>query len=647
MRKAFVLSVLLFWASLSFAQDATIRFAFVTDTHLGKASNHADFVSCMDDINAQDSLDFVLIGGDVTNFGTDKQIIASKKVFDKFRIPYWVVSGNHDSKWSESGCNTFVKIFGYEQFEFEAKGYRFMGCNCGPDMRMTGALVPRNSMNWLKSKEPDKPLIFLNHYPLDQGMNNWFEVRRELIRLNCRFAIAGHVHRNSIRNYDGLPGMTGRCSFKKKGVAGYNIVTIKDNVLTVSERSIEDGKGVTHEPWLVQKLLPVTDNVTYDEDGLPTTYPYMHYSDNANYPEVKVRWALTEDANIVSGFAADGKNAWYATASGKVVCIKLIDGSQVWTRQLPGKIYSTPAQSSGILVVPCTDGTVYAFDSTTGEDKWKCVTTKSIVASPTIFNKIVYVGGSDTYFRAIRLKDGKLLWSWSGVRGFCDGAPYVDKYQVLFTTWENRLFSVDPKAGTTQWAWATKQSAFYSPGSCTPIKVGDRVFIVRPDRRTYCFNTWTGEKLFVIDGGRESFAVSDDKKAVYVKCMDGKVFAFDPQIPLSEVNGVIEEDSPSKKIGDPGVPVLGFDKALWYVDSGMNRDIGSSALNVCGDLLLMPSDRGVLHALDRHTGKALWKHRVGVGLMNPVSSWKEGNKIVVLASTMDGKIELLEVSNSQ
>ena len=78
-------------------------------------------------------------------------------------IPYWVVSGNHDAKWSESGCNTFVRVFGYEQFEFEAGGYRFMGCNSGPDMRMTGALVPRSSMNWLKSKEPGKPLIFLNH----------------------------------------------------------------------------------------------------------------------------------------------------------------------------------------------------------------------------------------------------------------------------------------------------------------------------------------------------------------------------------------------------------------------------------------------------------------------------------------------------
>ena len=89
------------------------------------------------------------------------------------------------------------------------------------------------------------------------------------------------------------------------------------------------------------------------------------------------------------------------------------------------------------------------------------------------------------------------------------------------------------------------------------------------------------------------------------------------------------------------------EKAKWNVESGMNKDIGSSALSVCGNLLLMPSDRGVLHALDKNTGKALWKHRVGVGLVNPVSSWKEGEKIMILASTTDGKVELLEVSNNQ
>ena len=94
----------------------------------------------------------------------------------------------------------------------------------------------------------------------------------------------------------------------------------------------------------------------------------------------------------------------------------------------------------------------------------------------------------------------------------------------------------------------------------------------------------------------------------------------------------------------PDVPVFEPEKAIWSVESGLGRDIGSSALALCGDILLIPSDKGNLHALDRNTGAKLWVHKVGVGLTNPVSAWEENGKICVLVSTMDGKMELLEIS---
>ena len=626
------------------AQEQAVRFAFITDSHIGSAANNEDLLSCIEDINSlKDSLDFVLMGGDLTDFGTDKQLSTAKELLDKHEIPYWIVSGNHDSKWSESGCNTFSRLFGYEQFEFEAGGYRFLGCSSGPDMRMTPALVPRNSMNWLKSLERGKPVIFLNHYPLNDEMINWFEVRRELLRLDCRYAIAGHMHVNEALDYFGLPGMTGQSTYKDKTCAGYNIFCISGGVLSISLRTLNPGGHVTAAPWTARELVPVSDMLCYDADGLPEGFKFMRYTDNASYPQVKLLWAVEEDANIGSGFVREGNLAWYATAAGKVVNMSLADGVAVWTRQLSGKIFGTPALSGGILVVPCCDGSIYAFDAATGAERWKFATGKAIVASPAIYGGEVYVGGSDECFRALRLKDGKLLWCRSGVPGFCDGAPYVDKKQLLFTTWSNRLFSLNPRTGALQWVWSKDRSAFFSPGSCTPIKVGDRVFLVCPDRRTYCCNALSGELLFVVDGGRESFALSEDGKTLYVKRMDGKVIAFDPSIPLSRVNGVIADDSPSKWSGDPGVPVMDYSEAKWIVDSGTGRDIGSSALAVCGNLLLIPGGTGLLHALDNRTGKFLWKQRIGISLVNPVTAWTENGKICILASTMDGKVERLEV----
>ncbi|MBR2108007.1 MAG: metallophosphoesterase [Treponema sp.] len=127
MKKIFIIIIALLATFRSYA-DEPLKIAYLTDNHVGSAGNNADFEACVADINTLDSISFVLVGGDITHMGSDIQIHTGKKILDKLNVPYWVVSGNHDSKWSESGCNTFIRTFGYEQFDFEAGGYRFLGC---------------------------------------------------------------------------------------------------------------------------------------------------------------------------------------------------------------------------------------------------------------------------------------------------------------------------------------------------------------------------------------------------------------------------------------------------------------------------------------------------------------------------------------
>lgn len=634
MKRVTLFAALLLFVLQLQAHAQTLRFAFITDTHYGKPANNKDMLTCIEDINSlKDSLAFVLVGGDLTNFGSDKQIIEAKKLLDKLALPFWAVSGNHDSNWSESGCNTFTRIIGYDQFEFEAGGYRFIGCNSGPDMRKGPALVPRNSLNWIKSLEPGKPLIFLNHYPLDNGLGNWYEVRKELIRLDCRLAIAGHHHKNQKRDYNGIPGIVGRCTYGGKGRPGYNIITIQDGVVTAQERRFEESGTITKDPWFTAKMQEVADFIAYDADGLPMDYPYMRFRDNEQYPQAQVLWSRTEDSNIGSGFACDGKSVWYATTTGKVVRASLDNGNPVWSRQLDGKVFATPALGNGILVVPCCDGKIYGLNASDGIIKWHIETAKAIVASPAIFNKKVYVGDSNGFFRCINIKDGSVLWMRNQIVGYCDAAPYVDADQVLFTTWGNRLYSFNPETGATQWRWSAKASSFFAPGACTPIKAFGRVFIIRPNNQILCFNAYNGEQLFMIKEGR-SIGTGEDCKIIYVKTKKGQAMAFNSQIPLSDVDGALPDNSGA------GVAIP---KMLWQVETGIGNDVGTTALTACGNLLLIPSDKGCLHAFDANKGVPLWIHKVGIGVVNPVTAWKSKGKVFILASTMDGSIEFLTI----
>ena len=111
---------LTFWFSSSFllviAQSEKITFAHVSDTHIGSSTAAEDLSRTVKDINENRLIQFVILSGDITEFGSDEEIALAKKILDSLDKPWYIVPGNHDGGWSESGANTFKKVFGSETF---------------------------------------------------------------------------------------------------------------------------------------------------------------------------------------------------------------------------------------------------------------------------------------------------------------------------------------------------------------------------------------------------------------------------------------------------------------------------------------------------------------------------------------------------
>lgn len=597
------------------AQENTVRFAFFSDTHYSEGSGAVrDLSRCVKDVNTLDNLDFVLVGGDLTDFGTDEEITAVKQILDSLRYKYYVVAGNHDAKWSESGCNTFLKVFGYENFEFECKGWRFIGCNCGPDMRMAPALIPQESMEWLKGLKPGVKTVFVNHYPQDTSVLNYFDVTRELKRIGTRFELGGHWHSNVSLNYDGIPGALNRSTLTAGKQPGYNVVKIQNDSVTISERRLYGSTTVQLEPWYTRRLAEVRDTVTYDADGLPASYPWMRYDVNNDSPVSEV-WRLKDDSNIVAGFAMSKGKAWYTTASGYVRCISVKDGGRIWSKRFPGKIFSTPAVQGKYLVFGCTDGNVYALNARNGKTIWKYAAGKSVLGSPVIFNGKVYVGASDGCFRAIDLKSGKAVWTYSDVQGFVECRAFVDKEQVVFGSWGNRLYSLDPQTGALQWEWkCEKPSRMYSPAAVWPVKAEGKIFIAVPDRRLYALDAATGNELRHYDkSAREAVGVSPDGKTVYCKSMWHTITSVD-------------------------AATLGVN---WQTQTGAGYEISPTPIERIGDEVIMPTDKGNIIGFSAVDGSRLWVRKVSIALVNPMKVWSEKGSVYILASTMDGTVTLL------
>src|SRR5215211_2288413 len=278
---------LIFFSLLAKAQFKPFRFAFISDTHIGSpnGSPEEDLRRTVADINSMSDIAFVVITGDITELGTDEEIKLAKKILDSLKVAYYIIPGNHDTGWSESGGLSFSKIFGDDKFLFTYNGIHFIGCASGPFVRMSDGHIPRSNMNWIGEKlqqiKKDDPVVFLNHYPLDNGLDNWYEVIDMLKTKNTVLALCGHGHNNRPVQAEDIPAVMGRSNLRAKAAeGGYNLVDFRIDSIVFTER-----KPLTKSERVWTGLQ--FKNQQYD---LSKQYARPDFSINKKYPQVRPKW---------------------------------------------------------------------------------------------------------------------------------------------------------------------------------------------------------------------------------------------------------------------------------------------------------------------------------------------------------------------
>ena len=85
--------------------QAPLKFVHLSDTHIGSLTGADDLRKTVQDINQDTSIQFIIISGDITEFGSDNEIQLAKQILDSFKKPWYIVPGNHDGNWSERCTN--------------------------------------------------------------------------------------------------------------------------------------------------------------------------------------------------------------------------------------------------------------------------------------------------------------------------------------------------------------------------------------------------------------------------------------------------------------------------------------------------------------------------------------------------------------
>lgn len=593
------------------AQQIAFRFAQLTDIHLSPSNPNPteDLLRSIAQINATDSIDFVLVTGDITEEGDRATMEKVKSCLDLLKVKYYVALGNHETKWSDSGCTAFGEIFGGERFDFEHKGFLFLGFNSGPLMRMAyGHVVPQDirwmteRMNQYNTGDPqqNKPVILVTHYPMIEGdVDNWYEVTDAVRPYNIRLFIGGHYHRNRDLRYDGIPGVLMRSNLcDKDGKPGYGIYEItKDSIRVYTQRI-----GEPKKQWAGFSL---TESY-YERNGKAEKYP--DFSVNKEYPQVKEQWITKTGVGIYCSPAVEKDKVFIGDDMGYLTAYALKDGKAIWRFQSGKRIVGTPAVSEGIVVFGSADCKIYGLNAQNGNLLWTVETSEPVLGAVTIDNGTAYIGASDHTFRAINTCNGEIKWTFTGVKGYIETKPLVTDSKVIFGAWDNTLYALNKADGRELWKWTGGLTRMhFSPAAVWPVAAEGKVFITDPQRAMTAIEIETGNTVWRTFQSmvRETIGLSEDGERIYSKTMNDSIVCY------------------STKGSHP--------HELWASNVGFGYEHAPSMQVEKDGIVFGSTKEGLIFALEAKTGKVLWKHKIGNSLISTVVPLS-GNRILFTAT---------------
>lgn len=171
------------------------EFAVLSDVQ-DEVSDVDDF---WEDMNANESLRFVVSTGDLTQFGSLRELANFRESLDELHIPFYTTMGNHEL--GEAADRGFHELFGRVNFQFEFKQTYFTFLDSA------SSTIDPLAYDWLDDwveRADDDVHVFLTHIPpLDPvGIRNGaFRSRNEAQKLlnmltkgGADLGLYGHIH---------------------------------------------------------------------------------------------------------------------------------------------------------------------------------------------------------------------------------------------------------------------------------------------------------------------------------------------------------------------------------------------------------------------------------------------------------------------
>ncbi|WP_266204735.1 metallophosphoesterase family protein [Pontibacter kalidii] len=178
-------------SALPISPTDTLRFILTADTQ-GFYEENEKLVA---HINRRDDIDFVLIGGDLTDFGLTKEFRLVHQDFKTLKVPYVAVVGNHDA--INNGKQVFSAMYGDYDVSFSVGNARFILLNT--NYLEFDKQVP--DLDWLETElqaaQEQENIFVISHIPptnTEFGEENAVRYGELMNQYSVTYSLHGHNH---------------------------------------------------------------------------------------------------------------------------------------------------------------------------------------------------------------------------------------------------------------------------------------------------------------------------------------------------------------------------------------------------------------------------------------------------------------------
>jgi outer membrane protein assembly factor BamB len=215
------------------------------------------------------------------------------------------------------------------------------------------------------------------------------------------------------------------------------------------------------------------------------------------------------DGALGGGIAWEGGVLYAVTGLAEAMAIDPATGQPGWRVALPAPARGAPTVASGRLFVPTTENHLLSLSTTDGQRQWTYrgqPTTTMVLGlpAPAVEGDVVVAGFASGELAAIRVADGRIIWSetLASARGggLADIAaitalPVIDNGRVIAAGLGGIAIALDLRSGRRLWEREVAVGE-------TPWVVGDWVFLVTTGGDLACIGRDDGRVRWVTALGR-------------------------------------------------------------------------------------------------------------------------------------------------